>query len=130
MPENFEKNNIVEKLDNIKSPEEEKDYDKVFDEIVEIAGYLRTTGSDKFKNNDIIAEFGHNILKNFSSEKACKYYLWHPLGGSNLSPENRDKSYAQLKAEGIMDEFDFPGEYSIEEFLRKMHEKEKEKNAE
>ena len=112
--------------EDIIKPEEEKDYDKIFDEMVEIAGYLRTTGPDKFKNNDIIAEFGHDILKNFSSEKACKYYLWHPLGGSNLSPENRNKPYAQLKTEGIMDEFDFPGEFSIEKFLRDLDDRKKE----
>ena len=121
----------MENLEDYNKPENNKEYDKVFDEIVEMVDYLRTTGPglDRFKNNDIMVDFGRKILQNFSSE-VNKYYLWHALSGSNLEPEDRDKPYAQLKNEGIMDKFDFPSEYSIEAFLRKMYKQEKEKNAE
>ncbi|MCK5061026.1 hypothetical protein KAR28_00585 [Candidatus Parcubacteria bacterium] len=120
----------MENLKDYNKPENNKEYDKVFDEMVEIAVYLRTIEPNRFKNNNnIMADFGRKILQNFSSE-VNKYYLWHALSGSNLELEDRGKPYAQLKNEGIMDEFDFPDEYSIEAFLRKMYKQEKEKNAE
>ena len=60
----------MENLKDYNKPEDKGEYDKVFDEIVEMVDYLRTTGPDRFKNknNDLMADFGRKILQNFSSE--------------------------------------------------------------
>lgn len=50
-------------------------------------------------------------------EDYYKYRVSHILGSSTLRQEDVNKTFDELKAEGIMIDFDFPGEDSVEDFL-------------
>jgi len=69
------------------------------------------TFPERMTIQDKIAGFGKKLLDKYGMNEVRKCVLYHILGGSDNYEE-------------IVEYFDFPGEYSVEEFIERLEEEE------
>lgn len=79
--------------------------------------------------NESVANFNDKLAVEFGADNLQKYRLFHVLAVSSagFDENGQELNFKQLKEAGIIENFDFPGEYSVEEFLLDLENKLKER---
>ena len=90
--------------------------------LLELKGLVDRVLRSQIKNPEFMNKMivFTNGLKSKYGEDFDAYRTNHILSSSTLKEGERDKTFAELKAEGRFKDFDFPGEDSVEEFLTKL----------